>query len=265
MVKVSVIIPMYNSRQTIVRAVSSVMDQSFQDFEVFIINDGSTDDSLTVVEHYIEANQLTGRYHVITQPNGGPSSARNHGIELATGDFIAFLDSDDWWDSFKLEHQLKCFDSEDVSLVGCRCKAANMKSLPSTTGTPSLISFKELLFHNYFVTTSVVIARREVLEKLFFNKGMRYSEDYNLWLSISLYGKCKLLDEYLVYPDDKPSFGAKGLSANLWKMECGELYSYVDLYKNRIIGMWLFVGTITWSLLKFFRRLALTVVYRCFA
>ena len=92
MCSVSIIVPVFNSNKSLKRCLDSIRMQTFKDFEVWLINDGSTDNSLEICELYCE---IDDRFNVITQQNSGPSSARNRGIENATGKYIYFIDSDD--------------------------------------------------------------------------------------------------------------------------------------------------------------------------
>ncbi len=101
--KVSVIITVYNGEQFIARAIDSVLAQTAKPYELIVINDGSKDGTLEVLKRY------EGKIRYITIPNGGVSNARNTGIKMATGDFVAFLDADDVWHLDKLEKQLGAF------------------------------------------------------------------------------------------------------------------------------------------------------------
>lgn len=93
MPKISIIIPVYNAEIYLERCVNSVLMQTFQDFELILVNDGSKDNSLAICNRYSEIDQ---RVTVVNQSNGGVSSARNHGIEVATGNYICFVDADDY-------------------------------------------------------------------------------------------------------------------------------------------------------------------------
>ena len=110
MPKVSVIIPTYNRAEYLPDAIDSVLAQTFRDFEVIIIDDGSTDNTREIIEKYIK------RYPQIIRPfyqmNSGASVARNKGIEEARGEYIAFLDSDDVWLSKKLERQVSVLERD---------------------------------------------------------------------------------------------------------------------------------------------------------
>ncbi|NES72852.1 MAG: glycosyltransferase family 2 protein, partial [Okeania sp. SIO2D1] len=102
MTLISVIIPVYNGEKTIRDTINSVLKQSFADFELIIINDGSTDSTLEVINSFQDH-----RLKVFSYPNAGQGASRNRGIELAKGEYISFIDADDMWTSDKLEKQLQ--------------------------------------------------------------------------------------------------------------------------------------------------------------
>jgi len=110
--KVSVIIPNYNYAQYVCEAIDSVLNQTYKNIEIVVVNNGSTDNSLEVLEKY------TKKITLVNQGNLGQSGARKSGLEKATGDFIAFLDADDKWDKQKIEKQLLLFTPK-VELVYC--------------------------------------------------------------------------------------------------------------------------------------------------
>lgn len=109
MVRVSVIIPVYNGQETIAEALNSVMLQTVSDFEVIVINDGSVDRTAQIVQEFVERDPI--RFRLRTTENQGPSTARNLGVAQAKGEFIAFLDADDLWHPRKLENQLRCLEN----------------------------------------------------------------------------------------------------------------------------------------------------------
>ena len=109
--KFSIIIPVYNVEQYLRECLDSVLNQSFSDWEAICVNDGSTDGSATKLEEYVVKDK---RFRIVTQPNGGLSSARNTGMEVAKGDYIVFLDSDDWLELDALETLAKNLDGEDM-------------------------------------------------------------------------------------------------------------------------------------------------------
>ena len=107
--KYSIIIPVYNVEKYLKQSIQSVLDQSYEDFEVILIDDGSTDKSPAICDELAEKDE---RVKVIHKQNGGVSSARNEGIRQAKGDYILFLDADDWYDTKLLENCLPYTEKE---------------------------------------------------------------------------------------------------------------------------------------------------------
>ncbi len=106
MVKVSIIIPMYNSALTIINSLESIINQSYKNYEIIVVDDGSIDNSYNLVKEYIKFNKIEEKVILITQENSGPSIARNNAINLARGEYISFLDSDDVWLKEKLQKHI---------------------------------------------------------------------------------------------------------------------------------------------------------------
>lgn len=111
--KISVIVPIYNAEDTLNRCVDSIVNQTYSDLEVILVDDGSTDSSLEVANTYL----ADSRVKVFHKPNGGLSHTRNYGMEQATGDFIAFVDSDDWVELDIYEHGIQLFEKYDCDIV----------------------------------------------------------------------------------------------------------------------------------------------------
>lgn len=109
--KFSIIIPVYNVEQYLRDCLDSVLCQTFSDWEAVCVNDGSTDGSAAILEEYVIKDR---RFKIVTQPNGGLSAARNSGMEEAKGDYIVFLDSDDWLELNALETLVRNLDGEDM-------------------------------------------------------------------------------------------------------------------------------------------------------
>lgn len=117
MVTVSVIIPTYNREETVTRSIDSVLEQTFEDFELIVVDDASTDDTTTVIDQYDDP-----RIQFIShEENRGGSAARNTGIDRAEGEYIAFLDSDDEWKPSKLERQIKHLRSRSDEWIAAYC------------------------------------------------------------------------------------------------------------------------------------------------
>ncbi len=199
-IKVSVIIPTYNRAGLIKRSIRSVLDQTYQDFEIIIVDDGSTDDTKTVIES-ISGPKIRYIRHEI---NRGPSAARNTGIKNANGRYIAFQDSDDEWLPDKLEKQMICFDGENnnISIVYCglwRIKRDNAILIPSPS-TP----LKEGDIHlsvcaGNFIAMPTIVCKTECFSKAgLFDEKFNHLVDWDLLIRLSKYYRIKYVDEPLV-------------------------------------------------------------------
>ena len=113
---VSIIVPMYNSERTIHRTIQSVLDQSYSGWELLLIDDGSTDNTKLICENYVKQNS---KIMYVYKKNSGPSDTRNRGIELAKGDYISFLDSDDEYKANFLEVMTDCAIASNCDIVMC--------------------------------------------------------------------------------------------------------------------------------------------------
>ncbi|WP_445505419.1 glycosyltransferase family 2 protein [Niallia sp. 03091] len=197
--KISVIIPIYNSQETIIAAIESVVQQKRDLFEIeiILIDDGSYDNSCKIISQFIENNpnnkvQIVYQY----QENEGVSAARNAGLRLATGDFIAFLDSDDIWLEGKLEKQVKMF-MEDSSLGMVYGQYINR--VVYTNKKVERFVLKHFyegdvyipLLKGNFIATSSVLMTREVFHSVgYFDEELTLAEDYDYWLKIAKKFKC---------------------------------------------------------------------------
>jgi len=203
----SVVLPTYNRRDVVQRALQSVLKQSFSDFEVLIIDDGSTDDTKDVLAGYVEKDARV-KYH--WQENSGkPAGSRNTGLKLAKGDWIAFLDSDDIWYPEKLQKMadlIQSYSGDSSRLAGAAHSAryvvaGEVRELRSVSkGMNSKPTFENLLYKGNFICTSAMLLKREVLETTgFFDERPDFNivEDYDLWLKAAKIGEYLFLDEYM--------------------------------------------------------------------
>jgi glycosyltransferase involved in cell wall biosynthesis len=251
--RVSAIIPTYNRRREISRALASALRQTERLHEIIVVDDGSTDDTWQDVSA-LARQTAAPRIVLHRQSNVGPSAARNAGTRLASGDFIAFLDSDDTWHEEKTARQLALFEADPgLALVGC--VPQGMDVLPRKTVVP--IGIDRLLFRNYFLTPGVIV-RREVLAAAGgFAEDMRRCEDYELWLRIASRHRCALRNEVLmVCGDGKRSFGESGLSGDLWAMQAGELEAFRRWHRQGGSSA-KYLGALAVCWLRFARRAAL--------
>jgi glycosyltransferase involved in cell wall biosynthesis len=180
MPKVSVIIPTYNSARFLPEAIESVLKQTFQDLEIIVVDDGSTDNTGEVVAPYLD------RITFSEIPNGGPARARNRAIRESSGEYVAFLDADDIWYPHKLERQMGVFSSNrQYGLVHGDASLKNRTWFSNKKSRKTGWVFSELL-ENCFIILSSVVVKRDCLEKAgLFNKDFVPWEGYDLWLRIA--------------------------------------------------------------------------------
>jgi len=186
---ISVIIPTYNAEKYINKAINSVLAQTYQDFEILVIDDGSTDNTKEAVNSIPDE-----RIRYIYQENRGPSAARNKGVELSGSEYVAFLDADDFWHPKKLEIQLDVLNKKpDICLVYSNIIMQEEVTGAKFTKTFDNFKTKERLIKSLIITPfnapspSTVIAKRESLLKSgLFDPKIKNGEDLDLWLRIAM-------------------------------------------------------------------------------
>ncbi len=170
---ISVIIPAYNAGESIIPTLESILGQTVPPAEIIVIDDGSVDHTCEVVQRFAP------RVTLLKRENGGPAAARHTGIQVSSGEWIAFLDADDIWLPKKLERQIPQM-LDGISLVHCY-------EVDSGDDTELEMNFDNLWDHNY-IGTSTVVLRKSAYEAVGgFNVERRFIgiEDYNLWLRLA--------------------------------------------------------------------------------
>ena len=173
-----VVIPSYNREKTIVRAINSVLKQTYSDLEVIVVDDGSTDNTRAVLSEISDK-----RFRYIYQENAGACAARNNGIEHAKGEYIAFQDSDDAWRPEKLEKQIEAMQYYNADICFCRMERHNYpenkeKFYPNIA--EGIVEYKELLLKS-LASTQTIIAKREVYNSVMFDVKVKRMQDYD-WM-----------------------------------------------------------------------------------
>ncbi|MEM9156913.1 MAG: glycosyltransferase [Cyanobacteria bacterium P01_F01_bin.33] len=182
---VSVIIPAYNCEATILETIASVQRQTFVDFELIVINDGSTDRTLDLLKTLREP-----RLKVFSYANSGLSTARNRGIERASCEFISFLDADDLWTADKLARQLNALQhNPEAGAVYSRTlvigRDGNSVYAGTSVGFEGNI-YAQLLLDNFIASGSNVMLRRRAIESVGrFDRELRACEDWDYWLRLA--------------------------------------------------------------------------------
>lgn len=203
--KISVVIPLYNKAHTIVHTLQTVINQTYKDFEVVIVNDGSTDDSVRVINE----NFHDSRINIINQENGGVSVARNSGIKAARGEWIAFLDADDEWLPDYLEvvtREIKSNPGIDMIMSGRYGQNILTGERKSLVPTKYLDKVTEINFFenpHVFVHISATIINSNLLKKNFhtfgsFVPGQKSNEDFTFLYRVALHSRCLFIGKPLV-------------------------------------------------------------------
>jgi glycosyltransferase involved in cell wall biosynthesis len=199
---ISVIIPVYNCEKWVKDSIQSVINQIYKNFEIIIINDGSTDNTSKVLEGYKGDNRIS----VYEIQNTGPSRARNLGVSKAKGDYIAFLDADDLWDEYKLEKQIEYFRLHpDCNLLITNVKQIThneeiiklqYKSLPREKEEQLICFFQGKITMN----TPTILMNKSVFHEIGgFKSELVHREDHFFLMQVANKYRIHLLREHLVY------------------------------------------------------------------
>jgi len=202
--KFSVIIPLYNKAPYVRKALETVCAQTYRDYEIIIINDGSTDNSFIIAEEYLKG--IGGvNYKIINQPNAGVAAARNNGVAQANGNYLAFLDADDWWEPTYLERMVKLIgDYPDAGLYACNyyyhkdgnniVKVQNIKT--------GYINYPKTYYETFAMpvwTGATIIPQKVFKDVGGFPLGIKLGEDFLLWAKIAMQYPIVYLNELLAY------------------------------------------------------------------
>ncbi|MGA2099310.1 MAG: glycosyltransferase family A protein [Candidatus Acidiferrum sp.] len=204
MPRVSAIIPAYNAARFLPTSIESVIRQTYDQWEIVVVDDGSTDDTREVVSSY--AHQLGDKLRYVYQPNAGVPAARNTGIRNARGELIALLDADDIWLPSRLERSVVAMDSDpEVGLVHGKFERVSSDGEPIKNLLPTFptqyLSGKisdQIYTRKIHLGCLTVTFRRSCIEKAgWFDETMLVTEDRDLWFRIALHYKVAFVDEVI--------------------------------------------------------------------
>ena len=198
--KISVIIPTYNRESLIIRSIKSVLNQTYENIEVIVVDDGSTDNTKAKVSS-IKDKRVK---YVTYAKNKGACYARNLGIKKATGDYIAFQDSDDVFEKDKLKKQLENLKRNNSDLDFCKFEVINQDKkycVPSEELEDKLKNKKylDLLVEGNFVSTQTILGKRNVFDNILFDEKLPRLQDYDLILRIASDYKISYTNNILVH------------------------------------------------------------------
>ena len=244
MPKVSVIIPTYNREEFIVETINSVLNQTYKDFEIIVVDDGSTDKTKQKLEPF------KSKIKLIEQKNSERAVARNNGVKNSSGEYTAFLDSDDIWTEDKLEKQVELLDSRpDAVLTYGQCLRINEQGEKIKSAKRQLEGFSGEVFENLlmrnFIASPTPMIKRKYFEKTtgFQTKYIPY-EDWEFWLRFSLIGKFYFLEQPFAYYRIHKSQSVKLVQAekiekvtSLLLEDSFKLKENIDTVKNKSLGL----------------------------
>jgi len=200
---ISVIIPIYRSQDTVTRALNSVIRQSFQDFEIIVVDDASPDESAAIAKEWAARNSM--QLEVVQfKKNRGPSAARNAGASAARAEYIAFLDSDDEWLPDKLAAQLEVMERDhNVVLVGCNAEWIAGNKIVERIADDSVDDGPEAwkaLLESSFISTPCAFVRASAFKEVRgFREDLTVGEDQDLWIRLAFMGNVIFIDDVLVH------------------------------------------------------------------
>lgn len=213
MPKVSVIIPAYNALRFLPATIASVLAQTFQDFEVVVVDDGSADGTATWVRGHSDP-----RIHLVEQSNQGAAVARNAGIANATGEYIAFLDADDLWEPTKLAQQVACLDTRlEVGLVHTAIRYIDehgdkVNRVLGVRGSGEV--WREVVIYNPVRCGSTPLVRCDCFRTVgVFDPDLSFAEDWDMWIRISARYHFAVIDQPLVLYRQHETNMTKGYQA----------------------------------------------------
>lgn len=235
---VSVILPVYNSTETLARCLKSILQQTYKNFEVIAVDDGSTDDSLAILKRFAKDDH---RIKVYSKENGGVSSARNYALERAQGEWLAFVDSDDWQTPDCLRLLVDAAMEGAELAIADFYRVRNNRYNTKNQGAPGVVAFSEFIrrmtnqpANFYYGSLWNKLFRREIIEEqgLKFRTDIDYGEDHMLILEYLKYVKnVSVIDQPVYYYLDRPgSLLHQGLNpVDIIKNKAGLIDSYSEL------------------------------------
>ncbi len=244
--KISIITPSFNQGRFIEKTILSVLNQNYPNLEYIIIDGGSTDTSVEIIKKY--ESQLA---YWVSEPDNGQSHALNKGFEKATGDILAYLNSDDWYEDNVFKYIAECFIKNKLHVLLGNCTILFQNpAIQSFVRKPINVSFESLLQYwkiNFCPPQPSVFFSKELLDKVgIIDESLNYGMDLDLWLRMAqkstFYYIDKNLSYYLIHDTSKSGFGdGFGNFVLEWKRVCRKylrtstLYQKLCFHKNYLL------------------------------
>lgn len=246
----SVVIPLYNKAAYIEKAIRSVLNQTYQEFEVIVVDDGSEDaplppkggDIMRRLSFVENITNVKDKVRVIEQENQGVSITRNNGVKLAKYEYIAFLDADDWWEPTYLEEMKGLIEKfPEAGLYGSSYyKVKQGKFIPANIGVESgfingLINYCRVYAKTMYqpVWTGAAVIKKSVYEsENGFNPTLKLGEDFDLWLRVAMKYPVALLNKPLAYYNQDVELANRAIGDKLYEPEQHMLFGDYSAYQS---------------------------------
>lgn len=263
----SIIIPLFNKAAFIEKAIRSVLIQTFKEFELIVLNDGSTDNSLEKLQFAINKFQVENphqynRIKIIDQKNQGVSLSRNNGVHVAIHDYIAFLDADDWWEPTYLEEMKNLIEEfPDAGIYGSSYYLIkNEKKRVAPIGIDSTFLKGEINYCRVYAKnlcmplwTGATIIKKTVFEsEKGFDKGLKFGEDFDLWIRIAMKYPVSFLNKPLAYYNQDVELVNRAVGPKLYEPNEHMLFTDYGELNNNIEFRILFEKLSVYSLLPYY-------------
>lgn len=254
---VSVIMPAYNAEKTIAEAIQSVIDQTYKNWELIVVDDGSLDRTAAVVQSFTDT-----RINLIKKENGGQSSARNKGITEANGVLIAFLDADDLWLLDKLSQQIAVFINCITMLGFVHTDYVEFDNRKENKPKPQKFVkrhqlkgyvYQDLIIHNFVGVLTVMVPKKVLDQVGLFDETLPNSPDWDLWLRITQSFPIEFIDSPLARYRLNPTGLSKNYEVyekNLWKLLEKHLFKAEIPISRRNQGLWLYYRHMTHGFIR---------------
>lgn len=250
---VSIVMPTYNDEKVIGEAIESVLSQTYDNWEMLVIDDGSTDNTSLVIESYSSKDRRI-EYFPLGYNSGRPAVPRNYGIKCSHGEYIAFLDSDDKWHHQKLEKQLPHLQHSGIVGVGTDMVVESAVHYKSSSFGKSKRGYKDycyydLLLNNPVATSSVVIKKTDFLSVGGFdeNPDFRFIEDWELWLRLTQRGNFRIiaapLTIYRIYSNERDRIDVTKRQLEVLKKHFNLGYITPDKIKEPKANIYFYLAT----------------------
>ena len=237
----SVIVPLYNKADYVRHSLESIAAQTFRDYEVIIVNDGSTDNSLAVVKEFIERIDdrcIDDRWTILSQTNAGVAAARNNGVAKSRGEYVCFLDADDWWEPNFFEGMEQLIrEYPDAGLYATNYVYYKPgKTRVALNFERGYMNYPEAYLHSTMMpvcTISVCMPRKVFDEMGGFPLGIRLGEDFLLWAKTTIKYKVAFCEKPLAYYNNDVPAHLRA-TRNLHKPQCHMLFNMDDIEQSAI-------------------------------